>query len=159
MAASDGRLTTRQKVRLANAVSGRDMETIALGYLGFEDEEIKSLIDEHKSHAPRINRDILQKWCNKNSGKTQIQVILPSRAFYDLFSQNPFYWHLGFTRQVTGKCFFSVHLSRLCYIFTDCVGSPTRSYVFILSTTGEGGYHPPFHSTSTGPMSLPGVPQ
>ena len=74
MATNKGRLDTRQRVRLANAISGRDMETIALGYLGFEDEELKSLIDEHKSQAQRINRDILQKWCNKNSGDTQTKV-------------------------------------------------------------------------------------
>ena len=74
MATNKGRLDTRQRVRLANAISGRDMETIALGYLGFEDEELKSLIDEHKGQAQRINRDILQKWCNKNSGDTQTKV-------------------------------------------------------------------------------------
>ena len=72
----EGRLDQRQRVRLAKAISGPDMETIALGYLDFEDEEIKSLNDEHKCHVQRINRDILQKWCNKNSGNIQTKVIL-----------------------------------------------------------------------------------
>ena len=74
MATNEGRLTTRQRVRLANAISSQNMETIALGYLGFDDEGLKLLIDEHKGHAQRINRDILQKWCNKNSGNTQTKV-------------------------------------------------------------------------------------
>ena len=76
MDANEGRLNTRQRVRLAKAISGPDMETIALGYLDFEDEEIKSLNDEHKAHVQRINRDILQKWCNKNSGNIQTKVSL-----------------------------------------------------------------------------------
>ena len=73
---NEGRLNQRQWVRLSKAISGPDMETIALGYLDFEDEEIKSLNDEHKGHVQRINRDILQKWCNKNSGNIQTKVSL-----------------------------------------------------------------------------------
>ena len=74
MSGTDGRLTTRQRVRLANAISGRNMETIALGYLGFQEEEIKNLVDEHQSQSKKINRDILQIWCNKNSGDNQTKV-------------------------------------------------------------------------------------
>ena len=74
MSVNEGRLDTRQRVRLAKAISLPNMETIALGYMGFEEEEIKSLTDEHKGKADRINRDILQKWCYKNAGDTQTKV-------------------------------------------------------------------------------------
>ena len=76
MAANEGRLDTLQKVRLASAISGRHMETIALGYVGFDEDELESLQDEYKDNAQKVNRKILEKWCNKNSGNTQIKVSL-----------------------------------------------------------------------------------
>ena len=76
MAANEGRLDNQQKVRLASAISGRHMETIALGYLGFDEDELESLQDEYKDNALKVNRKILEKWCNKNCGNTQIKVSL-----------------------------------------------------------------------------------
>ena len=65
MASNKGRIDTRQRVRLANAISGRHMETIALGYLGFDEDELESLQDEYKDNAEKVNRKVLGKWCNK----------------------------------------------------------------------------------------------
>ena len=74
MATNDGRLDPLQKVSLAEAISERSMENIALGYLGFDEDELDSLQDAHKDNVCKINRKILEKWCNKNSGNTQTKV-------------------------------------------------------------------------------------
>ena len=71
---SKGRLTNNQIVRLARAISSRDMESIALGYLGLEDETIKNVKYENKDNAEAFNRDIIRRWTYQNAGDKQTQV-------------------------------------------------------------------------------------
>ena len=77
MAASEkGRLTKRQIVRLAAAISTANMESIALGYLDVDEEDIDSLKDEHKNNGEQFKREVLRKWLYKNSGSNQVKVRL-----------------------------------------------------------------------------------
>ena len=69
-----GQLTNDQKVRLARAISIRNMESIALGYLGFEEETIKNRKYENKDNAEAFNRDVINTWLNMNSGINQCEV-------------------------------------------------------------------------------------
>ena len=71
---SKGRLTNNQIVRLAAAMSSRDMESIALGYLDIEDETIKNAKYENKDNAEAFNRDIIRRWTHQNPGHMQTQV-------------------------------------------------------------------------------------
>ena len=50
------------------------METIALGYLGLEEEGIASLRVEKKDQTEAFNRAVLRKWANINSTKKQVKV-------------------------------------------------------------------------------------
>ena len=72
-----GQLTNRQYMQLGRAISSPDMESIALGYLPFDEEIIKSLRHENRGNFETFNRDILKRWANKNSGSDQVRV----RAF------------------------------------------------------------------------------
>ena len=69
-----GRLSKRQYVRLARAISSPDMESIALGYLNTEEETVKNLRYEHRGNAEAFNRDILMRWAYQNPGSDQVQV-------------------------------------------------------------------------------------
>ena len=71
---SKGRLTNNQIVRSAAAVSSRDMESIALGYLDIEDETIKNVKYENKDNAEAFNRGIIRRWACQNPGDKQTQV-------------------------------------------------------------------------------------
>ena len=66
------RLTPRQIVRLASAISADNMESIAEGYLGINDETIKN-IRRDASNSEAFNRDIVKHWMCKNPDN-QIQV-------------------------------------------------------------------------------------
>ena len=76
----EGQLTNNQIVRLARAISGRDMESIALGYLGIEEETIKNFRDARRDNIEAFNRDIIQHWGYKNPEPNQMQVS-PSKLF------------------------------------------------------------------------------
>ena len=71
---AESSLTTRHIVRLAHVMSIVDMETIALGYLDLEEEEVTSLRVEKKDQHEAFNRAVLRKWANKNSTQKQIKV-------------------------------------------------------------------------------------
>ena len=69
-----GRLTTAQKARLAQKISYQSMESIALAYLGFDQEVIDSLKIAHRENMEAFNREILHRWTNQNPGNDQVQV-------------------------------------------------------------------------------------
>ena len=69
-----GRLTNRQFVLLGRAISSPDMESIALGYLQFDEEIIKSLHYEHRGNVEAFNRDILKRWAYQNPESDQVEV-------------------------------------------------------------------------------------
>ena len=70
----EGRLTNHQTVTLARAISQPAMESIALGYLGIEQETIDSYRAAHRENTEAFNREILRLWRNKHGGDDQIQV-------------------------------------------------------------------------------------
>ena len=67
-------LTNPHYVRLGRAIASPDMESIALGYLNFDDETIKNLQYEHRGNAEAFNRDILKRWAYQNPGPDQVKV-------------------------------------------------------------------------------------
>ena len=67
-------LTNLQYVRLGRAISSLNMESIALGYLNFDDETIKNLHYEHRGNAEAFNRDILKRWAYQNPSPDQVKV-------------------------------------------------------------------------------------
>ena len=50
------------------------MESIALGYLGFDKDIIDSLKTAHRENTEAFNREILHRWANQNPGNDQVQV-------------------------------------------------------------------------------------
>ena len=67
-----GRLTPRQIVQLASVISADNMESIAEGYLGINDETIKN-IRRDASNSEAFNRYIVKHWMCKNPDN-QVQV-------------------------------------------------------------------------------------
>ena len=67
-------LSNRQYVLLGRSIASPDMESIALGYLNFDEETIKNLRYEHRGNAEAFNRDILKKWAYQNPGPDQVEV-------------------------------------------------------------------------------------
>ena len=72
-------LTNTDVVRLARVISSREMESIALGYLGIEEETIKNFKAEKRDDAEAFNRSVIRRWAYKNSGPSQKQVISRNR--------------------------------------------------------------------------------
>ena len=68
-----GRLTPRQIVRLAAAISADNMSAIAEGYMDISDETIKNKKFENKDDAEAFNREILKYWTYGNPDN-QVQV-------------------------------------------------------------------------------------
>ena len=69
-----GRLTNVHIVPLAREISCQNMESIALGYLGFDQDVIDSLKTAHRENVEAFNRDILRRWANQNGGNNKVQV-------------------------------------------------------------------------------------
>ena len=59
---------------LARVISSRDMDSLALGYLGIEEETIKNFKYEKRDDTEAFNRSIIRRWAYKNSGPQQRQV-------------------------------------------------------------------------------------
>ena len=68
------RLSNLQYVQLGRAISSPDMESIAVGYLNFDEETIKSLRYESRGNFEAFNRDILRRWAYQNPGPDQVEV-------------------------------------------------------------------------------------
>ena len=83
-----GRLTNAEIVRLAREISCQNMESIALGYLGFDQEVIDSLKIAHRENTEVFNRAILRRWANQNPGNDQVQVEYKNIVFFKLESVN-----------------------------------------------------------------------
>ena len=74
MASGDGQLTNYQYMKLAEAISGHNMETIAQGYLNIDSETISSIKQDNFYKAAPSNRGMLEKWANMNMGRNQTKV-------------------------------------------------------------------------------------
>ena len=71
-----GGLTNAHIVSLGREISCQNIESIALGYLGFDQDVIDSLKSAHRENTEAFNRDILRRWANQNPGNDQVQVAL-----------------------------------------------------------------------------------
>ena len=83
----EGQLTKNQIVRLGRAISSRDMESIALGYLDIEEETIKNFRDARRDNLEAFNRDIIRHWICENPEPNQVQVrknCFGSQSFWDI---------------------------------------------------------------------------
>ena len=75
-------ITNKQRQQLAAAISSRDMEVVAQGYLDIDSAVIERVRDEHfngkadEVQAEACNTALLQRWANRpeNSGPHQIKV-------------------------------------------------------------------------------------
>ena len=70
----DASETNKDIVRLAEAISAKNVESIALRYMGIEWETLENLKTENKDDAKGFSRDVIRVWCNMNSGPDQIKV-------------------------------------------------------------------------------------
>ena len=80
-----GQLTNNQIIRLAAAISSRDMESIALGYLGIEEETIKNFKEARRDNLEAFNRDIIQHWVCKNPEPNQAEVLVQLFPIFENF--------------------------------------------------------------------------
>ena len=83
-----GLLTNKQRQQLAAAISIRDMEMVAQGYLNIDSAVIESLRNEHFGKAEEVqaeacNTALLQRWANRaeNAGPHQIKVSSAKRTW------------------------------------------------------------------------------
>ena len=66
------RLLPKQIVCLAAKISAHNMASIAIAYMGINQETVKNIRHDN-SNSEAFNREIIQTWANKTSGN-QIQV-------------------------------------------------------------------------------------
>ena len=71
-----GRLENKQYIKLANAISTTNMETIVQGYLDLDTDIIATVKDQNVGKGIQINVELLKKWAQQpdNSGPDQIKV-------------------------------------------------------------------------------------
>ena len=74
MASGDHSITENIIVRLAEAISAKALERIALSYMGIESATLKNLKTEHREDIEGFNRDVIRKWCYMNPGPDQAKV-------------------------------------------------------------------------------------
>ena len=72
----EGRLTNRHYTKLADAISGPNMMTIAQGYLDINPDNLESIRVQNLNNVQQTNTEILRRWANKtdNSGPDQRKV-------------------------------------------------------------------------------------
>ena len=59
-------LTDAYLARLATKIRSREMEKVALAYLGIDKETIKTVLYSYREDSDAFNRDMLARWMNKN---------------------------------------------------------------------------------------------
>ena len=69
-----GELSSSQFVRLGAEISIHAMEPFAEEYLGINDATIKNIKEENKYSMETVNRELIKKWANRNSGRNQVKV-------------------------------------------------------------------------------------
>ena len=76
MASAPGRLTNHQYMKLAEAISTHNMETIAQGYMDIDSENIAGIKQDNFYKSVPSNRDMLKRWADQpaNSGPNQTKV-------------------------------------------------------------------------------------
>ena len=59
---------------LSEAITDKNMATIAIKYLGIEYETVENLRSKNRGDITGFNRDILVKWKNKTQGTAQVSI-------------------------------------------------------------------------------------
>ena len=72
--ASNLKITGPQRARLAAKISKPNMKSIALAFLGLDDEIIGNLDDAKKDDFEAFNREVLKQWEYKNIGSNHVKV-------------------------------------------------------------------------------------
>ena len=77
-----GRLSNPQYTQLSEAISGLNMEIIAQRYFDIDAEKIVSIKQDNFYKTAPSNRDMLQRWANRNenSGPNQTKVSTHART-------------------------------------------------------------------------------
>ena len=69
-----GQLSGSQIVHLSKAITIHAMESFAEGYLDISDATIKNLREQNKNNVEAVNKDLIKRWANRNSGPNQVKV-------------------------------------------------------------------------------------
>ena len=72
--AAKRRLSNKQVVSVAEAISPKDMKTIAMGYMDINPETIETVHDENPRNLAGFKRKILRIWMYKHSRGDQVKV-------------------------------------------------------------------------------------
>ena len=70
----NGKLSNRQRVRLAAIITKHGMKSIAEGYFELNEETVKNLETENKDNVEAFNREVIKKWEYTNSCDNQVKV-------------------------------------------------------------------------------------
>ena len=72
----NGKLSNRQRVRLAATITKHGMKSIAEGYFELNEQTVKNLETENKDDVEAFNREVIKKWENMNPCDNQVKVSL-----------------------------------------------------------------------------------
>ena len=67
-------LTNALVTFVAEAISPKDMKTIAMGFMDINPETIETVHDENPRNLAGFKRELLRIWRNKHSGGDQVKV-------------------------------------------------------------------------------------
>ena len=67
-------LSNKQVTFVAEAISPKDMKTIAMGYMDINPETIETKYFENPGNLAGFKREILRIWMNKHSRGDQVKV-------------------------------------------------------------------------------------
>ena len=67
-------LTNKQMTFVAEAISPKDMKTIAMGYMDINPETIETKYFENPGNLAEFKRQILRIWLNQHSRGDQVKV-------------------------------------------------------------------------------------
>ena len=70
----DYSITDSIVVRLAEAISAKNLESIAMKYMGIESETLENLRRQHRDDIQGLSGDIMRKWCYMNPRPDQVKV-------------------------------------------------------------------------------------
>ena len=84
----NGKLSNRQRVRLASMISTQSMKSIAEGYFELNEPTVKNLESENKDDAEAFNREVIKKWEYMNPCDNQVQVSVSDQFMILVFSKN-----------------------------------------------------------------------
>ena len=67
-------ITDKDIVRLAEVISAKNLESIAMKYMCMDWETLENLKRQHRDDIQGFSRDVFRKWCYMNSGPNQVKV-------------------------------------------------------------------------------------